>query len=156
MRRILDQYQAHGISPTWTEVSLTNGTPLMSAYWTKDEAGNAVGWQCQGNQWRLAMILRSMAGRGDGPGVARAAFAASQSGWFEFEPLCEILAARDADLRPKVRKTPLGGFNKYDPDFVYRYRRLPIHTPVERIIDLAVVYGQAAASWTFDPLPPQS
>jgi hypothetical protein len=55
MRRILDQYQAHGISPTWTEVDLTNSTPLISAYWTKDEAGNAVGWQCQGNQWRLAM-----------------------------------------------------------------------------------------------------
>jgi hypothetical protein len=156
MRRILDQYQAHGISPTRTEVNLTNGTPLMSAYWTKDEAGNAVGWQCQGNQWRLAMILRSMTGRGDGPGAARAAYAASQSGWFEFEPLCEILAARDADLRPKVGKTPLDGFNKYDPDFVYRYRRLPIHTPVGRIIGLAVIYGQAAATWTFDPPPPQS
>ncbi len=57
MRRILDQYQTRGISPTWTEVDLTNGTPLMSAYWEKDEVGNAVGWQCQGNQWRLAMIL---------------------------------------------------------------------------------------------------
>ena len=91
MRRILDQYQTHGIFPTWTEVGLTNGTPLMSAYWEKDGAGNAVGWQCQGNQWRLAMILKSMAGRRDGPGRARAAYAASQSGWFEYEPLCEIL-----------------------------------------------------------------
>jgi len=156
MRRILDQYQAHGIVPTWTEVGLTNGTPLMSAYWKKDEAGNAVGWQCQGNQWRLAMILKTMSGRGDGPGGARAAYAASQSGWFEFEPLCQILEARDRDLRPEGGKTPLDGFNKYDPDFVYRYRRLPTHTPVGRIIDLAVVYGQAAATWTFDPPPPQS
>jgi hypothetical protein len=155
MRRILDQYQTRGISPTWTEVDLTNGTPLMSAYWEKDEVGNAVGWQCQGNQWRLAMILRSMAGRGDGPGGARAAYAASQSGWFEFEPLCEILEARDKDLRPKGGKTPPDGFNKYDPDFVYRYRRLPAPIPVGRIIDLAVAYGEFAATWTFDPPPPQ-
>ncbi len=99
--------------------------------------------------------LRSMAGRGDGPGGARAAYAASQSGWFEFDPLCEILETRDKDLRPKGGKAPPDGFNKYDPDFVYRYRRLPAHIPVGRIIDLAVAYGEFAATWTFDPQPPQ-
>ena len=152
MHRIRAQYTANQLRPDKSEVNFTNGTPLMSAYWDADGAGNSVGWQYQGKQWRLAMTLKSMAGK-ERTGH-RAAYAATQSGWFNFEHLCQILASSDDKLRPKQSRTPPDGFNKYNPDFVYQYRLLPANTTVGQVVQAALVYGHAAAAWQFDPPPP--
>jgi hypothetical protein len=50
-----------------------------------------------------------------------------------------------SDLRPTRPRTNANGFNKYDPSFVYRYRRVSDRlATVENLIALASIYGQRA------------
>ena len=60
-RLIADRYDAEGLHPQQLEASFTRGQPLLSGFWTLPN-GDTVGWQLQGRQWRLAMILRCLAG----------------------------------------------------------------------------------------------
>jgi hypothetical protein len=154
MHRIRDQYATHDLHPNKTEVNFTNGTPLMSSYWNADTTGNSVGWQCQGKQWRLAMTLKTMSGKNRTD--ERAAYAATQSSWFNFTHLCRILKAADDQLRPAQSKTLANGFNKYNPDFVYQYRLLPTYTTVGQVVEAALAYAHESAAWKFNPPPPGS
>jgi hypothetical protein len=92
------------------------------------------------------MVLATLAGRGPNKAAERAAVAARQVTWFDFTVLCDVLGCADADVMPRRVRVPPDGFNKYDPDFVYRYRLLPDVT-VSQFVDLAVAYSKAAVSW---------
>ena len=141
-QEIAHSFDGSGLSPTLLEASFTRGQPLLSAYWEKPN-GDLVGWQLQGRQWRLAMVLRSLSGRGPEAGDARARFAAAHLGWFSFDPLHEILG------QPIEAAEPAREFNKFDPDFVYQYAKLDERTPVSVLLELAVAYGQRAEHFSF-------
>lgn len=147
MRPIRDRLADMANPPTRTEVGFTNGLPLLAAFWD-GEHGDGVGWQYQGGQWRLAMVLGTLSGRGPAAAARRAEYAARYERWFDFNTMYKVLGCTEADVMPKRARTPPDGFNKYDPDFVYRYRRLPEVT-VRQFVDLALAYSAAAADWAF-------
>lgn len=148
MRLIAARLESESVrAPAWDlEVGLTNKQPLLAAFWRVREHV-VVGWQAQGRQWRLAMILTAPDVVGRGSHAKRAAFAAEHADYFEFGPMYELLQCSEVSCMPVTARTPPHGFNRYDPDFVYRYRLLPDVT-VEQLVDLAVVYSKHAAEWT--------
>jgi hypothetical protein len=151
-RHIMDlieaEYAERGLNPTRTEVGFSRGLTLLAAFWLGPD-GDGVGWQFQGRQWRLAMIVATRRGVGTQRAAERAAFAAKHVRWFDFTPLYRTLHVTDEDVRPKNARVPADGFNKYDPDFVYRYRLLPQDATVSQFVELAVAYGKAAQAWRF-------
>jgi hypothetical protein len=146
MKMIEDRYTRLGIYPTKTEVGMSRGLPLLSAYWGPSD-GDQIGWQQQGKQWRLAMILRNLAGRDEAAIRRRERYADERQDWFSFDLFCQVLGVTDADVRPRVRGGP-EGWQRYNPDFVYRYRLLPATATVEKLVELAEVYGRKAEDWT--------
>jgi hypothetical protein len=103
------------------EANFTNGSPLLGAY-LRGVGDDQVGWQYQHGQWRLAVICAMNVGRTEGLRAAREEHvAAAYSGWMDFGALSGI-TGREPVIPGKEAK---GGFNRYDPDFVYRYRKLP-------------------------------
>jgi hypothetical protein len=147
MRLIETAYAELGINPTWTETSLSHGEPLLSAYW-RTSNGDCVGWQAQGNQWRLAMILTSLQGRSDTDISAREGHADLNSNWFDFTALRDTLGVDETAIAANTRGGP-DAWQRFNPDFIYRYRRLPIATTVEDIVQVAIAYGRAAETWTW-------
>lgn len=135
-RLIRERYDAEGLQPQLLEVSFTRGQPLVSAYWELAN-GDSVGWQLQGRQWRLAMILRSLAGRDAAAISQRAEYAAGQTGWFDFAAFFQTMGLPDGATEQRP-------FNHYSPDFVYRYRSLGPGASVGSLVELAVAYGRLA------------
>ncbi|MEQ3553905.1 hypothetical protein WIS52_25810 [Pseudonocardia nematodicida] len=133
------------------EVGFTRGRPLLSGFW-EAAAGVWVGWQYQDRQWRLAMILSSpdLFGRGKHP--ARAEFALAHHDFFDFTRVPEIVGVPESALLPRSSRARAGEFNKYDPDFLYRYRVLPERVTVGEIVDLAVECSSRAADWFPSPV----
>jgi hypothetical protein len=148
MRFITDAWdQAQVAPPEWpANVGFTNGEPSLWAFWKAAEDAY-VGWQFQGRQWRLAMILRSSSLYGKGRHDARAKFAAQHETYFDFTPMYAIFDCAEADCLPRKTHISPRGFNRYDPDFVYRYRNLPEST-VGQLVDLAVTYSRRAEAWS--------
>ena len=145
MRRIEAGYARDGVRPTWTEVSLSHGQPVLSAYWQRAN-GDSIGWQQQGRQWRLAMILTSLHGRSARHVKARERHAAKHVTWFDFTPLCRVLRVGDHEIAAH-RSAGALGWQRFNPDFVYRYRLLPAATTVHQFVRVARTYGQAAQAW---------
>ncbi len=75
------------------EIGFTNKRPLLAGFWQVTEV-MWVGWQLQGGQWRLAMILTSPHLKGVGRHPDRAAVALDHEQWFDFTALTSILASR--------------------------------------------------------------
>jgi hypothetical protein len=138
--------------PAWEfEVGFAHGEPLLAAFW--ECANNVfVGWQQQGHQWRLAMIMRANGLVGRGLHYRRATYARDREGYFDFTATCETLQCSGGECLPRASVGP-AGFNRFDPDFVYRYRRLPETTTVGAFVDLAVHYSRWAASWALEESP---
>ncbi len=125
---------------------LTNGVGIVESAIEVRDGGVAVGWQLQGEQFRLFMVLRAegMSGRTLDHRHRRETFARESGSWFNFEVLREITGI-EAEARPAATGAGLG-FNKYDPDFVYRYLPSPGIT-VGQVIDAGVAYSQAVAAY---------
>lgn len=104
---------------------------------------NRVGWQFQEDQWRLAMILPGIAGRGTADRARRNDFASRYRPWFDFAPLEAILGSL---TRGRRSATPVGDFNVFDPDFVYDYRSVPAIT-VGQLVELGTEYARRAAAF---------
>ncbi len=147
MRLIRGRLREEGVAePAWApEVGSTSRQPLLSIYWDKGD-GVIVGWQYQGGQWRLAMIVRRSDLVGRGRHDARARFASEHLDYFDFSTMYEVLDCTEQDTRPRRPRVDPAGFNRYDPDFVYRYRLLPQVT-TGQFVDLAVAYSRRAAEW---------
>jgi hypothetical protein len=132
--------------PAWDlEVGFSNGQPLLAGFWKANE-DVVVGWQYQGRQWRLAMILKGDELHGRGRHTERAAFAREHLDYFDFNPMYETLGTTEEECLPRRTRTDGTGFNRYDPDFVYRYRLLPDVT-VDKFVRLAISYSRWAAEW---------
>jgi hypothetical protein len=112
---------------------LTNNAGLVQ--WFTDSAdGFSWGWQLQGEEFRLAMIVpEDHAGYGRSPGhrAARQEEARRHADFFTFGP------AEDAG--------PVGPrrveFGDYRPDFVYKYIPIPGIT-VGHAVELGIEYAQ--------------
>lgn len=125
------------------EAGFTNGLPLVEAFLDRGD-GDWLGWQYQGGQWRLAVIATNHRGRTEDIRRARHAYVAEwYAAWFDFTPIRERTGRQVDSVGPTEAR---GAFNGYNPDFVYRYRKLPGLTRSE-LVALSHYYLSAAASW---------
>ncbi len=139
-RHILRALADRGLTAVAISVGFTNGSPLIESFRRLPD-GNEAGWQYQQGQWRLAMILPTMAGRSPADRKRRERHAAVHARWFDFGPFSKITGGPETPPPRAAEST--GRFNRYDPDFVYRYRLLP-NPSVAQITDLALAYSQLA------------
>jgi hypothetical protein len=132
--------------PGWPlEVGFSNGQPLVASFWQASEDLYA-GWQLQGGQWRLALILRSPQLFGRGRLDERFEFARRHLDYFDFTGLSKGLGVDEETLLPR-RNARSRDFNSYEPDFVYQYRRLPSGATIGQLIELASLHSEHAATW---------
>lgn len=132
--------EINGRPVTWKS-DFTRGNVLIEAF-APTADGDRVGWQLQGGQWRLAVISGSHAGRTGELRAARHTYVADRYGtWFDFAPVTEVVGPAAVP-----RAELAGDFNRYDPDFVYRYRPVPRLT-VAQLRELARQYQARASIW---------
>ena len=132
-------------SPERFEAGYSNGTPLFSLYyWAGPQ--RRVGWQFQNGQWRLALMFGDLAGRTDESRTARVQAAREHIEYFDFGPMQDVLGLDDGRARSDHHSKL--EFNRFDDDFVYRYRKLAPDTPVGTVVELGVTYARHAADWS--------
>ena len=135
-----------GIKETAVESSLTNTLPLNSCFLSTSRApGAKAGWQLQGNQFRLALITPHLEGRSETTRQARFDFAKANEDLFDFEYLDKILGTEGSPTKPLPSTNNHLGFNRYDPDFVYRYKLTP-HITVLQLEQAAVAVAKRVLS----------
>jgi len=127
----------------WLTSGFTNKQSIIEFFMTFRRTSNdeedAIGWQLQGRQWRLAMVLESLAGRSPEARKRREDVAAT-SNWFNFGLVEEVLPqAKGTGARTRT-------FLRFDPSFVYQYRLIPGAT-VQQIVDLGMSYIHEAIAW---------
>jgi len=140
------------------QASFSNGTPSIEGFRQLKNHQAALGWQYQNDQLRVALKV----GKGTKYPLAldrtgREEFASRKvfSTWFSITSLAEALGSKfNLEKSAQVPSaTPEGTkswvFNSYEPDFVYRYFRLPWLTPDdllhidERLMKLAMAIDAA-------------
>jgi hypothetical protein len=120
----------------------TKGSSLLQGFCHQEVGasnwvGDALGWQLQGAQFRLAVITGVL--RGQEHRQEREAYVADRySGWFDFAPLVAI-AGTTGMIRASEMRGSRWIFQGYKPDFVYRYRIAAELTPTQ-IIELGLLY----------------
>lgn len=136
MNRIEGMYAEHGAQASWTEVEIRNSTVLLIAAW-KLPTGDEIGWQLQASAWRRFLLVPEKL-LGAQAKAGRAAYAESKHpGWFDF--------SREQELGP-FTQMPKVGFNHYDPDFVYRYLKVPGLTVAE-LLQLSLRIAEHATGY---------
>lgn len=113
----------------------TRGGPLLEGFVLLSN-GDQVGWQYQQGQWRLAVVT----GVAGGSASQHAYVADRYRRYFDFAPLAEILGEVGAVSKAEVAND----FNRFDPGFVYRYRKVP-GLRVSQMCRLAKEYLELAA-----------
>jgi hypothetical protein len=125
-QRVSQALSTAGIMNSTVSSALTNAQTLIEWFCESDRAPNArFGWQLQGNQFRLALITPHLAGRTAADRQARFDFAKANEDLFDFSYLDEILRTEGSATKPMPKPSNPLGFNRYDPDFVYRYKLTP-------------------------------
>lgn len=117
------------------EAGLTRNKALNSWFIKRERDGVQFdwGWQLQGIDFRLA--LRLPTGRGFDEKFKRIEFAERNLDLFDFSYIDQHAELIDFPTMPKS-----GGFNHFEPDFIYRYKRCPDLTIAQLIqvtIDMA-------------------
>ncbi len=119
---------ARGVTAT---VGFTRGTGLVEEF-TKGPDGLILGWQLQGDQFRLTIIVpegHPGRGRDRKSRAVREEEAARHTGYFDFSTV------------PVAAAATAGRFCHYAPDSVYRYVRVPGIT-VEQAVQLGYEYSR--------------
>ena len=107
--------------PMRFHANFTNGSPLLEGF-VECGNGDRLGWQYQQNQWRLAVKTDVHHGRSVDERRRRHEYVAKRyGGWFNFSCLSSILGRPVTDVPPTEAK---GEYCGYNPDFVYRYRKV--------------------------------
>ena len=129
----------------------TNGMSLLEGLESprangSDPAGDALGWQLQSTQFRLAVITSQL--QGPAHRKERETYVAERySGWFDFTPL-EAVTGAMGKMRAHEARSGRWNFQGYNPDFVYRYCTTPQLTP-SQIVELGLLYLDRARSAVF-------
>ena len=128
------------------KTDFTRGGPLIEVF-VDAGAEDLVGWQYQGDQFRLAMVFRSEKGKDPATRARRIKRAAEHEGWFAFDRLHEVLGTTDATTIPaRARRLEAGQFLHFDPDFVYRYRQVK-GLSVAQLLDIGARYAIRAKEY---------
>jgi hypothetical protein len=123
--------------------NFTNGEPLVEAM-LRCANGDELGWQLQGTQWRLAVRTDKHLGKTDELRELRFRYVRENYGeWFDFSPVTNSIG-RSVDKQSQKEKK--GTFNRYDPNFVYLYRKLEDLT-LGDIKKLSECFITQAAKW---------
>jgi hypothetical protein len=131
------------------ETTFTNGTPVLSGAAVLANQ-DTLFWQLQGNQWRLAVQTgpQQYSGRDNSTREKRHNYIKTQYGlWFDFRRAAEILRLDSHQPEP-VRGG--GDFQRYDPDFAYRYVRIDhpaAPLTISRLVEMSSHYLQNALAW---------
>jgi hypothetical protein len=133
-------------APAWAlEVGFTRKQPLLAGFW-RVQADVFAGWQFQGRDWRLALLLQAPDLLGKDRHENRATVGREHVAYFDFDDMTTILGLTQHLERSAQQQVAVDGFNGYAPDMIYRYRRPPALT-VWQLVDLAVFYSRRAANW---------
>jgi hypothetical protein len=139
IRSTLGSPEVAGHPLRW-ESGFTNGSPLNSAFVILP-GGDWLGWQYQVGQWRLAAVTASHTGISAESKEARVEHVQSTYGpYFDFAAVESVLEV----VPPVPSREASGGWNHYNPDFIYRYRKAPRLTLGE-MAQLSAHYLQTAA-----------
>lgn len=126
------------------EASFTRSHALTAAF-VKHNDTDWLGWQYQEGQWRVVVITAKHHGKSPELRALRHSYVAEHyADWFRFDAIPQ-LTDRPIDKVPPTEGR--GGYNNFDPDFVYRYRQLQQLTLTE-LVALSDHYLRAAAAWT--------
>lgn len=106
----------------------------------------SIGWQLQGDALRLVLWLNSpeLKGKGDTKKLERAMHAEERwLDWFDFGHAEDVLGPL-----LHARSFQAGEWNHFDPDFVYRWRRVDPATTSSQLIDALVALCRRSDTWT--------
>lgn len=113
----------------WAEAGMSHSQPLVG--WRRmvnlDGIQVEAGWQYQGGQFRMCIVLPHLHSRSEQARVSREEFAGNHPELFSFENLFNILRVTDNRVRPDHR------FGHFAPSFVYRYVKAPDLTVTQLI-----------------------
>ena len=142
VRELYKAVAEKGWSDIRVKYDFTNGMSLLEGFCFQevvesDTAGDALGWQLQGLQFRLAVITGVL--RGPAHREEREAYVDKHySSWFDFAPL-EAISGVMENMRANEVRGGRWNFQGYNPDFVYRYRIAAKLTP-SQIVELGLLY----------------
>lgn len=132
-----------GLGEIVFKADFSRSRPLMDAFILCNN-GDRIGWQIQGDQWKLAIRTSVHVGRTSELRDLRYAYVEKfYQDWFDFSEIPELLG-RTISVNSSLEKK--GTFTGYQPDFVYRYRSLPGLTLNELEV-LSRHYLARAANW---------
>jgi hypothetical protein len=133
-----------GLGEIVFHANFTNSQPLMEAFMFCKN-GDRIGWQLQGNQFRLAIKTGVHIGRSaESRDLRFDHVSRNYEGWFDFT---EIPALIGKPVSVNSSKEKSGSFTEYQPDFVYRYRNLRGLT-LNEMQTLSFHYINRAVKWT--------
>lgn len=132
----------HG-QPATAYSLFSNAMPGVSSFFEvrRGEYEFQAGWQYQGGTFRLALILPHLDGKGPESKNIRAAFARNHPEYFSFDHLDSILDSAGTKLSNNKQGKTEGEFNHFDPDFIYRYKKLP-DLSVDQVLKAAVAHAE--------------
>lgn len=144
--RVAEQVNSHLVrhgQPATTYSLFSNALPGVSGFFDVQSDGRtfSAGWQYQQGQFRLAVVLPHLSGKGTASKNTRAAFAREHPQFFSFDHLDQILGSSSTDLSSNKQGKADGEFNHFDPDFVYRYKKVP-NLSVEQAMHVAVAHAE--------------
>ena len=138
--RLEEHAQAEGIAElVEIKSGFTNKNPMVEIL--QKHGGHRVGWQLQGDSWRLAAVLSALDGRSPERRAARERWAEAHLSWFDFG------LVQDAVPDWREARGSVGHWNRYDPDFVYRSLRVPSIT-VGTVLELGMAYAHRATAFS--------
>jgi PD-(D/E)XK nuclease superfamily protein len=141
-RRVEIALAEAGITDGTMEAGFSKGKPLISWYRTGwPPPDGRVGWQLQGDQFRLTIVIRHLEGRTSELRRKRHEFAEAHAHLFAFGLLDAALGTEDQLVMPTDAPPEARGFCRFDPDFVYRYKKVPGIT-VGQLEDAAIAYAR--------------
>ena len=118
---------------------LTRTFPLVEGF-VGFPNGDHLGWQYQEQKFRLAVKVgdESLRGTSEATRAARHRYVAENySWWFDFDPL--IREVPEVAESPVPEKEMIGEFYRFDPGFVYRYRRWD-HPSASQLAEVSASY----------------
>jgi hypothetical protein len=121
----------------------TKGSAMITCAIELDAPGAAapprVGFQLQGNQFRLMAILEHLSTKTGGTLSDQVAWASANAWAFEFDEELDAVLGSAGLAMPNAAK----GFNKFAPDFIYRYKKVPALT-YPQLLDAALLVTRRA------------
>lgn len=137
---VQDHLSGQGLEVTVVDAYLRTH-PILEAFNRAPGTDEEIGWQYQERQWRLAsrvLPTHPLYGRGETLRHKRAQHLAQRyADWFDFTLVDQVLGTTEADSpKPDV-------FRRFEPDFIYQYRRAPAVT-VAQLCELATLLARRA------------